>query len=128
MPVTTTAYKIIKQSLECTPSITSIPQAFLSSQYGTFSINEVVTVTSTKVITETITSTTMVPSSCTVPTDDIQQQIENIVNQSQPSQALGALLGLAVVVLAIVITGWVWTCWIMKKRGRMKIISNKQER
>jgi hypothetical protein len=131
MPVTTTAYKIINQSLECTPSITStkaIPQPFPSSQYGPFSTKEVVTATSTKIVAKTITSVTMVPCSSTVPTDNTQQQNESIINQSQSSQALGALLGLVVVVLAIVITGWVWTCWVMKKRGGMKIISNEQER
>ena len=40
---------------------------------------------------------------------------------------LGAVVGLLVVLLAAVTTGWVWTCWIMKKRGGI-IINSKQVR
>ena len=81
-----------------------------------------------KFITETMVSVTTVPCSRTVPTDNIQQENESVVYQSQCSQALGAILGLVVVVLAVVTTGWVWTCWIMKKKGGTKTTSNKQER
>lgn len=31
--------------------------------------------------------------------------------------ALGSMLGLLVVLLALVTTGWVWTCWIMMKQN-----------
>ena len=37
---------------------------------------------------------------------------------------LGSMVGLLVVLLAVVTTGWVWTCWIMKKQGQMKINSS----
>ena len=33
------------------------------------------------------------------------------------STVLGAAVGLLVVVLIIVTTGWVWTCWTIKRRG-----------
>ena len=39
---------------------------------------------------------------------------------SRPIAVLGALLGLSVVLLAVVITGWVWTCCFMKKKERVK--------
>ena len=35
------------------------------------------------------------------------------------SIGLGAAVGLLVVLLAIVTTGWMWTCWTMKRRGRI---------
>ena len=38
---------------------------------------------------------------------------------SAASIGLGAAVGLLVVLLAIVTTGWIWTCWIMKRRGRI---------
>ena len=39
--------------------------------------------------------------------------------------ALGSMVGLLMVLLAIVTTGWVWTCcWIMKKQGQMRINSS----
>ena len=40
---------------------------------------------------------------------------------------LGAVVGLLVVLLVVVTTGWVWTCWVMMKRGGI-IISSKQVR
>ena len=44
----------------------------------------------------------------------------NLVMDSTPLAVLGALLGLSVVLLAVVTTGWVWTCCVMKKRGEKK--------
>ena len=73
-------------------------------------------------------SVSMAPCSHTVPVDDMEQLNGSAANQCQPTQALGALLGLVVIVLVVVVTGWVWTCWIMKKRGGIKITSDKQER
>ena len=128
MPVTTTAYKTINESVEHTPSIKStagIPEPSPSTHNHLLSTTEVVTIT--KFTTKTIASVTTIPCSRIVPINDVQQN-ESVVNQSQCSQALGALLGLVVVVLAVVITGWVWTCWIMKKKGGMKLTSNKHER
>ena len=43
---------------------------------------------------------------------------DTLVTQQAPITALGSLTGLSIVVLALVIIGWVWTCWsIKKKRG-----------
>ena len=41
------------------------------------------------------------------------------------SIGLGVVVGLLVVLLAAVTTGWVWTCCAMKKRGRIAIKSNE---
>ena len=41
--------------------------------------------------------------------------------------ALGAAVGLLVVALIVTTTGWVWTCWILKKRGVMDINSEQIE-
>ena len=46
----------------------------------------------------------------------------------QLSSGLGALVGILVVALIIVSTGWIWTCWTMKKKGRMKVNSKQQAR
>ena len=73
-------------------------------------LNEVAPATSTIVVTKPIVSVTTVPCSSIAPAGDLERLNQSVANQSQPLQALGALLGLVVVVLAIVITGWVWTC------------------
>ena len=44
---------------------------------------------------------------------------------SVASIGLGAAVGLLVVLLAVVTTGWIWTCWIMKRRVR--IITNSRD-
>ena len=43
----------------------------------------------------------------------------------QFSSGLGALVGILVVALVIVSTGWIWTCWTMKKKGGMKVNSEQ---
>ena len=40
---------------------------------------------------------------------------------TQPLMALGILVGLLVVLLITVITGWVWTCWILIRREGKKV-------
>ena len=42
---------------------------------------------------------------------------------SSTTSALGALLGLSLVLLALVSIGWVWTCWTARKRGEVNINS-----
>ena len=42
---------------------------------------------------------------------------------SSTISALGALLGLSLVLLALVTAGWVWTCWTARKRGEVNINS-----
>ena len=39
------------------------------------------------------------------------------------SSALEALTGILIITLLLVVIGWVWTCWILKKNGGMKIVS-----
>ena len=36
---------------------------------------------------------------------------------------LGALVGLLVLLVAVTITGWIWTYWAMRNRGRMNFTS-----
>ena len=98
----------------------TIPEPSSSAHHDLFSRCIMAPIT-----TKTIVSVSAAPCSRITPVDDIEQIV---ANQCQPMQALGALLSLAVVVLTIVITGWVWTCWIMKKRQRIKITSDKLER
>ena len=64
--------------------------------------------------TKTIVSTVQPPS---VSVQDVK------VCSSTESSALGALLGISTVLLALVTAGWIWTCWIVKKRGRMVVNS-----
>ena len=65
-----------------------------------------------------------------IPSDDMQQNEDRRRDNQYTvlSQVLGALLGLVLIVLAIVITGWVWTCWIMhmKKKGAVSLTSEQE--
>ena len=70
----------------------------------------------------TATTTIKVSPSCSQPHPASSHQkttnqslFKSEVN-STSTAILGALLGLSVVLLAVVTTGWVWTCWTMKKR------------
>ena len=42
---------------------------------------------------------------------------------SVASIGLGAAVGLLVALLAVVTIGWMWTCWTIKRRGRITINS-----
>ena len=48
--------------------------------------------------------------------------------QSVASIGLGALVGLLVILLAVVTIGWMWTCWIMRKRARIITTSTRDIR
>ena len=41
---------------------------------------------------------------------------------------LGVLVGLLMIVLVVMTTGWAWTCWMMKKRGAKRQIQIEQDR
>lgn len=43
-------------------------------------------------------------------------------------KVLGILVGLLIVLLVVVTTGWVWTCWTTNKRGGKRIYSGEQVR
>ena len=58
------------------------------------------------------------------------QPISNCKCQAAGSTAsigLGAAVGLLVVLLAVVTTGWMWTCWIMKRQARILITTNSRD-
>ena len=42
------------------------------------------------------------------------------LNHMNATPALGAMVGLLLILLAAVTAGWLWTCWVMRKRGAMK--------
>ena len=44
---------------------------------------------------------------------------DTLVTQQAPIIALRSLTGLSILVLALVIIGWVWTCWSIKKKREM---------
>ena len=100
--------------------------------------------TTTKIDRETATFTkTLTPTPCkTTSTKHIETKMNSALQtctsvQPQSSEvttekldcspdistALGALTGILIITLLLVIIGWVWTCWILKKNGGMKIMS-----
>lgn len=50
---------------------------------------------------------------------DALGQVSKLINERDKLRAavvsLGVLMGVLVILLAVVITGWVWTCWKMKR-------------
>ena len=71
------------------------------------------------------TPTTLIQTSAT-DTMVTTQQMSNCkcpASGNTESIGLGILVGLLVVLLAIVTMGWMWTCWIMRKRARIITIS-----
>ena len=45
------------------------------------------------------------------------------IGSSNATSALGGLLGISLVLLALVTAGWVWTCWTIRKKRGMTINS-----
>ena len=75
-----------------------------------------------KVTTEramTIASTPMVSPQ---KTDSLMK-----VDTETPVAVLGVLAGMLAVALALVLAGWVWTCWIMKKRSNRAQLYTKYQ-
>ena len=76
----------------------------------------------------TATTTTAISPSCAQPhpgsSHSTITSLKSEVNIT-PLAVLGALLGLSVVLLAVVTTGWVWTCCLMKKRGEKNLAQNR---
>ena len=82
-----------------------------------------ITVTATKVITERILTTCM-------PMVNVNPQKTNSlmkVDTETPVAVLGVLAGMLAVALALVLAGWVWTCWIMKKRNNRAQLYTKYQ-
>ena len=72
-------------------------------------------------------------------TTSIQPSITQVEITTQPickcqaarsvaSIGLGALVGLLMILLAVVTIGWMWTCWIMRKRARIITTSTRDIR
>ena len=81
------------------------------------------TESTTRAITTTAIHTTMLMSTVNNSTQDTAA-VSRVVADPPPSttiSVMGATVGLLVVLLVVVTTGWVWTCWVMRKRGGMKI-------
>ena len=71
------------------------------------------------------TPTTLIQTSAT-DTMVTTQQVSNCkcpTSGNTESIGLGTLVGLLVVLLAIVTMGWMWTCWIMRKRASITTIN-----
>ena len=49
------------------------------------------------------------------------------VDTETPVAVLGVLAGLLAVALALVLAGWVWTCWIMRKRSNRAQLYTKYQ-
>ena len=90
-----------------------------------------VTETVTTTTTTTAYSTTTVTSiSCSIATDVPMMYTSTVLSNNRNNAVvhskqrvtvtLGAVLGLLSLLLLIVATGWVWTCWIMKKRAMLE--------
>ena len=56
---------------------------------------------------------------------DIQQPTTG--NCTLSLTALGVLVGLLVALLMMVTTGWIWTCWILRRREGLKVHSQSKE-
>ena len=63
----------------------------------------------------------MGPPSCTCTN---QYQVSESTTQVLAA-VLGVMTSLFLVVLALVITGWVWTCWTMKKKNKRTKVHTK---
>ena len=126
IPVTTTAYKTLSQLSECTV-ITATTTVFTEHSPNPHckELSET-KATNTEIITKSLTVSASTLCSCSKSAYDIKSQLNETASQILPS-ALGALLGIVAIALVLTIIGWVWTCWRVKKRGGIKINSDKQE-
>ena len=74
-----------------------------------------------------ITSKYTLPALCTHGTpSENDQKMSNCkcpASRNTESIGLGTPVGVLVVLLAIVTMGWMWTCWIMRKRARIITIN-----
>ena len=129
--------------IPCTRIASTVKFTATETSYTT--VKDFVTITSTVRAPCTPTPTSRESRSCSLTTKTIiivstaQQSSASLtqmhVDQIQEDKvcslsavsALGALLGMFTVLLAIVTAGWIWTCWIVKKRGRM-VVNSKQNK
>ena len=106
--------------LDCTPEISKIQ---FDQCTKTVTIQSCAKDVHTTTIYDTYTPTIVHVSICPSPSN----QASSSICPSQPIPiniaipATGVLVSLLIVLLLVVITGWVCTCRIMKKRGKMEI-------
>ena len=84
-------------------------------------------ITSTSTIWTHIEPTIVTSIVTTASIDESSEKTISTGCSSSPLIALGALLGIFMVLLVLVTAGWVWTCWTMKKRGGMKLTSRESK-
>lgn len=102
---------------ECTNTI--IPTTTTIVSPSKCSRTETITIQSTKIITTSLSCSQLSTSPLFVhTTNNISSKLAAVNGIPTPIMVLGALLALAVVLLVLVITGWVCTCLIAKKRNR----------
>ena len=121
--VTTTTAKVKKQKLTTT-ILTTTTQTSCSP--STFTNKTVTKWLKPTVSCNLISPTTNYVSTVTVRLPrqaDTKLPTEKKICSSSASSALGALMGIFMVLLILVTTGWMWTCWSLKKRREIKINS-----
>lgn len=105
-----------------TTTITVTDPALTFTQTETITITSHTTVTNAgETVTSTVTCTPSARGSQCIPssTNSTTTFLAQSSREHNSVLALGALLALVMVVLLTVITGWVWTCSVMKKREMM---------
>ena len=113
---------------QCTDTSTAPPTSISTpvttdNKTGTTSTSTMSHITTTR---KADSSTTYVSSKIAIATTDPPTATACIcegstTNTSLP--ALGAVIGLLVVLLVVVTGGWIWTCWLMRKRGHYNTIT-----
>ena len=124
-------FALITASVRISPTVTK--------QCPTETVNETNTIDRPSqcppvIVTTTVTTASIIPQcetasppvcSSTTSVNECDTKSDTTV-KGQLSSSLGVLLGLAIVALVIVTTGWVWTYWILKKRAGMKVNMEEQ--
>ena len=105
-------------------TVTAGPTVTVTTTHASTTITETATVTTVSTTSITTTSTKTVYSTCS-PSGECNLSGTNSTALLAPSTAsqkptlvLGALLGLCIVALLIVTTGWIWTYSVLKRNAR----------
>lgn len=122
-----------ESAIPLTTTITSGPTTTITVTEPLLTLTQTETITSTSYITDTNAGETITPTVTCIPPVRGSQSIPASTNSTLAQSsvehksvlALGALLALTVVILLTVITGWVWTCSVMKKRETMNSNLNR---
>ena len=98
-------------------TVSQLTQKFNLNAFCTLVITEVVLRVTTKVITERVS--VVYTSNNEQPTNSSELNSQ-LASTRAPLAAIGVLTGILLVILALVTTGWMWTCWTMNKTARDK--------